>query len=462
MALWLALAAMAAAAAALVALPLLRRAAAERPRAEYDLAIYRDQLREIDRDRAQGLLTEAEAEAARTEVGRRLLAAAPADPAGDAPRDPAAGGRGWVLAALAAVLPAVALAVYLTHGAPGLPSQPAAEHLAERSGSGNDEALVAELARRMRERPDDSQGWALLGRSLMSLGRAAEAADAYGRAAALVTHDADVHARLGEARFQAADGVVTPAAQQAFEAALAVDPKEPRARYYLGLADLQAGREREALDRWLALETDSPPDAPWRATLANRIDAVAARLGVDPKTTRRAGAAPPEREPATRGPTAEDVAAAQQMPPEARMAMIRSMVDGLASRLEAQPDDVEGWMRLGRSYAVLGEAEKSRDAYGRAAHLRPDDLAVQSAYATSLYEAAGEGTPAPELAATLQRILARDPANGQALWLSGLVAARGGDKAAARSHWGRLLAQLAPGSPEYAAVKQRVDALASN
>jgi cytochrome c-type biogenesis protein CcmH len=87
---------------------------------------------------------------------------------------------------------------------------------------------------------------------------------------------------------------------------------------------------------------------------------------------------------------------------------------------------------------------------------------VQTAYATSLYEAAGEGTPAPELAATLQRILARDPANGQALWLSGLVAARGGDKAAARSHWGRLLAQLAPGSPEYAAVKQRVDALASN
>jgi cytochrome c-type biogenesis protein CcmH len=458
MALWLVLAAMAAVAAALIALPLLRRAAADRPRADYDLAIYRDQLREIDRDRAQGLLTEAEAEAARTEVGRRLLAAAPGEPGPDAPRGPMAprGGPRWTLAALAALLPVAALAVYLTHGALGLPGQPAAERLAERADAGRDEALVAELARRMRERPDDSRGWALLGRSLMSLGRAAEAADAFARAAALVTTDADVHARLGEARLHAADGVVTPAARQAFEAALVVDPEEPRARYYLGLADLQAGREREALDRWLALEAESPADAPWRTTLASRIDAVAARLGIDPKALRRAGAAPP------RGPSAEDVAAAQRMTPEARMAMIRSMVEGLAGRLETQSDDAEGWVRLGRSYAVLGEAEKSRDAYARAARLKPDDLQVQSAYAGSLYESAGGGGLPTELSGVLQRILARDPTNGQALWLSGLVAARSGDKAAARAHWGRLLAQLAPGSPEHAAVKQRVDALSAN
>jgi cytochrome c-type biogenesis protein CcmH len=318
-------------------------------------------------------------------------------------------------------------------------------------------ALVAELARRMQERPDDPKGWALLGRSLLSLGRAAEAADAYGRAAALLPDDADLHARLGEALIQAADGTVTPAARQALAKALAADPKEPRSRYYLGLAELHAGNERGALDRWLALEADSPPDAPWRGQLAVRIEELAGRLGLDPNTIRGGGGTA-----APRGPSAADMAAAQQMAPDQRMAMIRSMVESLASRLEAQPNDAEGWMRLGRSYGVLGEAEKSRDAYARAAHLKPEDLDVQGAYAESLYRSAGDGALPSELAGVLQRILARDPDNRNALWLSGLTAARRGEAASARAHWGRLLAQLAPGSPEHAALKQRVESLSAN
>lgn len=471
MGLWIVLALMTAIAAALIAVPLMRRAGAEQARSDYDVAVYRDQLAEIERDTAQGMLSTEEAEGARAEIARRLLAATTGAP--DARTAPPAveaaasrsGRTGWAAAVLAVAVPVAALAVYLSHGAPDLPGQPAAKRLAGRaapdqSGAAagrSDEALVAELSRRMQERPDDPKGWALLGRSLLSLGRASEGADAYARAAAILPHDADLHARLGEARMQASDGRVTDAAREAFNAALAADPKEPRSRYYLGLAELQAGNERVALDHWIALEADSPPDAPWREQLGIRIATLAARLGVDADALRGGRGAP-----APRGPSAADVAAAQQMAPDQRMAMIRSMVESLASRLETQPDDLDGWMRLGRSYGVLGEAEKSRDAYARAARLRPDDSAVQSAYAESLLRAAGDGPPSAELSGVVQRLLARDPDNREALWLAGLAASRLGDAAAARAHWGKLLAQLSPGSPEHAALKKRVESLASN
>jgi cytochrome c-type biogenesis protein CcmH len=477
MALWLVLAAMTLLAGALVALPFIRRSGAVRARAEYDAAVYRDQLREIDRDLAEGIISAADADAARIEVGRRLIAATDATPkptpakpttraarraqARNEPAPPAARPAWTMAAALAVGAPVVALAVYLTHGSPGLPSVPAATRIANAppaaTGERSEESLVAELARRMQERPDDVRGWALLGRSLVSLGRGAEAVEAFERAVALQPGDADLQARLGEANLVVSEGVVNEAARRAFEAALAADPKEPRSRFYLGVAELQAGNERAALDRWVALETDSPPNAPWRPQLAQRIDALAHQIGVDPATLR------PAKDPsAPRGPSAADVAAAQQMTPEERMTMIRSMVESLASRLEAQPDDVEGWLRLARSYGVLGEAERSRDAYGRAAKLRPDDLKVQSAYAESLYKSAGDGMPPAELADVLSHILTRDPANRDALWLSGLAASRAGDAASARTQWQKLLAQISPGSTEYAALKKRMDSLATN
>lgn len=473
MALWLVLGLMTAIAAALVTLPFVRRAGTVRARADYDAAVYRDQLSEVERDLAQGVLSAGEAEAARVEIGRRLIAASEnaaqsAPAAGRSQKSVARqGSAAWATAATLAIgAPAVALALYLAHGSPGLPSQPAAERIAARAPAADqaddpsgrsEEKLVAELARRLQDRPDDAKGWALLGRSLVSLGRAAESVEAFARAAAILPGDPDLQARLGEARLVAAEGTVTDDARKAFEAALAADPKEPRSRFYLGMAELQAGNARAALDRWLALEADSPPSAPWRAQLASRIDGLAERLGLDASALRGVKEAP-----APRGPSAADVAAAQQMAPDQRMAMIRSMVEGLAIRLETEPEDVEGWLRLGRSYGVLGEHDKSREAYGRAAKLRPDDLKIQSVYADSLYKSAGEGTPPAELAGVLRHMLTRDPGNRDALWLSGLLASREGDTTAARAHWGKLLAQMSPGSPEHAALKKRVDSLATN
>ena len=351
------LAAMALAVVLCVLIPLLRPRSAPRPRAEHDMEIYRDQLAELERDRARGLVTESQLEASRTEIGRRLLAA-------DTARQENAEGRDTphiraVLAViLAAVLPLSAGGLYFWQGAPIVPAGPEpksadarpAEHDADMT------TLVQRLAERMKERPDDARGWRLLGRSLSSLGRFSEAARAYGRASELLPTDADLRSLHGEALAAASRGRVTVEAERVFAAALRIDPKEPRARFYLGLATLQRGDRDGALARWRALESDSPEGAEWLPMLRQRIASLAP--GTESGT-------PP-------GPTREDAAAAERMPPEERAEMIRGMVEGLAARLEEEPDDPEGWARLARSWRVLGEPEKERDALVALARLLPE------------------------------------------------------------------------------------------
>lgn len=325
---WAALALMTAVAAALLLVPLLRRSGEPAPRTAYDREIYRDQLAEVERDAQRGLIGETEAAAARTEISRRLLASADRP---EAPRKRFESIRTVVALAIAA--PAAALALYLALGAPELGKRTV-------SAPNDLSSLVAQLAEKVQERPDDPRGWLLLGRSLRTLERFDEAANALGRAAALAPNDAGLAAEHGEVLSFAADGRITSESRDAFAAAMRIDPKEPRARYYLGLADAQDGNARGALERWLALEADSPPDAPWRAMLTARIAQLQSELGI----------------------TAEN-----------RGDVIRSMVEGLARRLQDQPDDADGWLRLARAYTVLGETDKARAALARLQTLRPDD-----------------------------------------------------------------------------------------
>ena len=377
-----------------VLVPLLRRHAPAQSRAEHDVEIYRDQIAEVERDRARGLVSGDQLEAAHAEIGRRLLAA------DSALREPAARGvaphsRAILAVVLAALLPLAAGGLYLWQGAPpgsgdaasasaaGAPDARPAEHDADM------ETLVERLAERMKDRPDDLRGWRLLARSLASLGRHSEAARAYGRAVSLDPVDANLRSLLGESLAAARGGTVTADAERAFAAALRIDPGEPRARFYLGLAALQKGDRGGALERWRALEVASPEDAEWLPMLRRRI----ARLA-------------PAAEP-PRGPTREDMAAAEQMTPEERAEMIRGMVEGLALRLEEDPDDAEGWARLARSYRVLGEAEKERAA----------------------------------------------------LKAAGAAAYRAGDGAGALRHWSRLRRLLPEGSLERAEIDRRIGAL---
>jgi len=320
------------------------------------LGMFRRQLADIDTDLAQGRLLPDEAAAARAELTRRLLVEADreskeSDLAATSPTE-----LSWRIGTALGVvglLPAAALAVYFAVGAPAAINSPAAAS-ASRAAAPRDSAEVAaavdQLKARLEHDPDHVEGWTLLGRTLTRLQRFAEAREAYGRAIGLKPDEPELHAELGEVLVLGARGTVTSAAMAEFTKS----GNDPRARFYGAEAALQRGDAAAAKTTLQALLADAPEDAPWRKLVAARLAQIAPD---DPQASSKA----------LTGPTPQDVDAAQSMSPEERMAMIRGMVERLAARLEQNPGDKEGWMRLARAYEVLGEADKAQAAHARAA-----------------------------------------------------------------------------------------------
>jgi cytochrome c-type biogenesis protein CcmH len=350
MVLWLAVVLMTAAAIFAVLWPLGRVGA---PRSGSDLAVYRDQLDEIERDRAAGLIPGVEAEAARVEVSRRLIAAADADDAqGDAAAAGLAGLRSRrVVAVLALILlPLVAGTVYLALGSPELPGEPlyARQHA---PGDGRSiESMIAQIEAHIERNADDGRAWEVLAPVYMRLGRFDDAVKARRRALELNGATAQREADLGEALVAAANGIVTADAKSAFDRALARDPQELKSRFYVGMAAEQDGRGEDAARIWQDMLNGAPADAPWAPSVREAL----AHLGVNVPA--------PEAPAATPGPGAGDVAAAANMSEAERGEMVRGMVARLAERLKQDGSDLDGWLRLVRAYVVLGDRDKATAA----------------------------------------------------------------------------------------------------
>ncbi len=240
-----------------------------------DVAVYKDQLREIDREIERGVLAEADAESARLEISRRLLAAADIE---DTPVTAQRASLKPVTMALVVIMPFAALATYLTLGSPGLPGQPYAERLNAPLEQLPVEGLVARLELRLEQEPDDVRGWRLIAPIYLQLGRYGEAINAFGRIMQIEGREADALAGLGEALTLSGDGIVPPPAIRAFEAALEMDEQHPRSRFYLALAKAQTGDLVAATQDWKALLEDTPADAPWRAVVESHVAAATERL----------------------------------------------------------------------------------------------------------------------------------------------------------------------------------------
>jgi cytochrome c-type biogenesis protein CcmH len=219
------------------------------------------------------------------------------------------------------------------------------------------------------------------------------------------------------------------------------------------------------LQTWTDLAASAPADAPWLSMIRQRIAALAQEARIDAATLRPSSSpsaqasAPPPAAP-SRGPNAADVEAAQGMSSEDRTTMIRGMVEGLAARLDREPNDIEGWRRLGRARRVLGDIEQSKVAYARAAELAPDRVDLLQDYAGALLQGVREGDKLPpDLVAVMRRILALDPEHSDALWFVGLAEAEADNRPTAISLWSRLIAKLPPSSAGYAEIKARLDRL---
>jgi cytochrome c-type biogenesis protein CcmH len=424
----------------------------------FALAVYRDQLAEINHDVARGILDEVQAKAAQIEIERRILALA------DAPKfQPAKAPKPLLIIAMAVVLPLAAFGLYLRLGSPGMPGQPAQGLADSVAASPQLQALQANVEKA----PTDPAAWRALGEGLMAARRPNDAANAFGRALGLGDRDPKLQTRYGAALVLTAQGRVDDKAKDAFAAALKADPTDPIARFFLGLAKEQTGDPAGALTDWLALERDLPPDLPWRADLAQNIDRVARELGKDPATLpgRAANGAPEANAPAPDAggaPSPSDLDAAAKMSDSERQAFIEGMVAQLADRLKAEPDDLDGWLRLGKAYGVLGKRDEARGAFAKAAALAPTRLDVQLEYANALIDGSGDLSKAlpDRFEETVTKIRTLAPDNPLGLYYGGLVARAQGDRQAAKDLWLKVLALIPESSPQRASLQREIDSLA--
>lgn len=349
MILWIFLALMTAIVAAALLYPLSRRPEALAPDNAGEIEVYRDQMNELDRDRAGGLISAEEAEYARAEIGRRLLAAAGKENRDAAEAAKASGLRKMAVGIVTVAPPAIGLCLYIMLGSPGLPDQPLEARL---ENPGNDmNLLVAKAERHLAQNPNDGSGWDILAPIYFRTARLGDAELAYRNAIRLIGPSATRLSGLGETLVVANDGIVTEDARSAFEEAVRLEPGDVRARFYVGVAQEQTGKTAEAKATFEEIAKASPPDAPWMGLINEHI----AKNG-------GAAQAAPAASPSLGGPSADDMAAAESMSQGDRQDMIRGMVDSLASKLEADPRNIEGWLRLVRSYMVLGDREKAQAA----------------------------------------------------------------------------------------------------
>jgi cytochrome c-type biogenesis protein CcmH len=259
---------------------------------------------------------------------------------------------------------------------------PAAPHGTQKPDEpvGSVEEQIAKLEARLRQDPDNAADWRMLGWSLFETGDLMRAAEAYRRAAQVEPNNAENWSSLGEA-LQTASRDVSPEAAEAFKRAVSIDPRDPRARYFLGVQADLAGNHAQAIDGWIALLKDTPPGAVWENDLRRTILQVAEREKIS--ITGRIPAASPAAAgsvatAAIPGPTPEQLAAASSIPPGQQDEMVQGMVGRLAARLETNPKDADGWIRLMRSYKVLNEGTKAQDALRKGTAAFNGDAATQA------------------------------------------------------------------------------------
>ncbi|WGW02419.1 c-type cytochrome biogenesis protein CcmI [Tropicibacter oceani] len=373
---WIVTTGMALAVAALLARAIVKGRAEAVPTEVFDLQVYRDQLKEIEREAARGVIPAEEAERLRTEVSRRILSADAKAQKAQTVAVKGGGGLGPALAVTAFVLVG-GFGVYTQLGAPGYPDLPlkgrieaAKEARENRPSQAEAEAgmppaptaeapgeyleLVKRLRAAVEERPDDLQGQILLARSEAALGNYVEAQQALARIAALKGAEATAqdYADLADMMVIAAGGYVSPEAQQAIEDALARDPQNGVARYYGGLMMAQTGRPDVGFRMWDNLLRESPPDAAWVAPMRAQIEDMAFRAGVSDYQLPEIAA--------PRGPSQADMAAAADMTDEERQDMIRGMVSQLSDRLASEGGPPQDWARLISSLGILGDTDQAR------------------------------------------------------------------------------------------------------
>jgi cytochrome c-type biogenesis protein CcmH len=320
-------------------------------RTDQALAIYRDQLDEVDRDIARGVLARSEAEAAKLEINRRILRE------DHRVQQAVSTGRPGVLMATAFAIPIAAFILYNDIGSPDIPSSVFAERSDERIQQASIEALAARIRSRLDRDPQQGtpSDWLLLGQAYVKMQRYEDATYALKKVADIPQVTAGVVMLYVEALVAMSDGVIGPNASSYIDKALSIDPLDPSAWFYRGTAFEQAGDLSKAREVLIDRVSIASPEEPWIDAFVNEINRLSELVGADAVTR-------VEVLGRVHGPDAADIAAAADMTQEGRQDFIQSMVIRLADRLKQEPEDVDGWLRLARAQSVLGNTDAALSA----------------------------------------------------------------------------------------------------
>ncbi len=390
MSFWIAVAVLSAITLFLLAAPLWRKNKEEGERADYELNVFKDQLKELDRDLERGLINQAEAETARVEIQRRLLAADEKRGQNTVSGQKVGTGTFIISAVVGLGLVAGSLALYLKIGMPGYEDVPFASRDSQKerqmASSEGMAAEIAQLKKHLENEPGDVEGWMLLGRTMRLVGRPGEAVDAYRSAVKASERHPSVLADFAESKIYASEGQVDDETFAALKEAVDNDPSQMKARFYLGFAKMKTQDYAGAIQEWTDLAAMAPKEIGWLSQVNEQID-MAAKAGNlnrdDFKPSEQALALSKqfelqweeekkqrqEQASQTSGPSQADMEAASEMTPEERDEMIRGMVEKLADRLKENPNDIEGWKRLAKVYMVLGEKDKALEARNKVKEL---------------------------------------------------------------------------------------------
>ncbi len=408
MTLWIVLTALTSFAAILVAAPFIRKLDGVDKSTAQSIEVYRDQMKELEKEKEDGILDDASAKLAQTEIERRVLAISSEEKENGFSFSPKV--QFAAVAVVSSFVSVGATMLYTMTGEPELPAAPFAAQMAQTatpaadelqrrlalpetnggarailasntSDVGSADQLVKDLAARLEKNPDDEKGWRMLGWSYFNTKRYTKAADAYAKAVALNSEDADLQSAYGETLVRAADGFVSTKANAIFDKTLELNPKDARARFFKGMKLEQDGDQKAALKLWKEILADAPKDAYWIDGLRKRVDELqVSTTGVPNLLAPMAGKSVDKAETKvqpnqvaegkiTKGPTKEDIKAAGEMTPKDRQAMIKGMVDRLAARLEDNPKDMEGWIKLMRSRLVMGDKDEALAVSKKAAKI---------------------------------------------------------------------------------------------
>lgn len=374
MTLWAILTIMSGIAAVFVAIPILRRRDLRLGSDSSGFELFREQIRELDREVANGTISSEDASVTRAEIERRTLAAArgqrQVSMTGLSDR-----GRAFCIAIAVGWVAVGSALLYSSIGRPDLLTNSETAFVAGSDSAatvtdnvqplGDVNEMITRLADRLAREPGDLAGWQMLGWSYFKVGRYAEAADAYARAVSLAPKNGELLSLQAEALVNLNGGSVSEAALALVEKSLELDPSNPRATYFKGVSLDEAGDTAAAVDLWLTMLDNSSSEAVWLPDLKTHIRERALAAGID-LGARAEALRPSDPAPEMSGPTEADIAAAAEMTPNARQEMVMGMVSGLAESLKQQSDNLEGWQRLIRSYAVLGNRSAADAAFADA------------------------------------------------------------------------------------------------